>query len=154
MAEAFVQLTGFAEHDKKLRQLEPKLAKKVLRKAMSAAAEPVRKEAARLAPRGDTGQLSRNIVKNVKRKKSIVVAKVGAAAKVFYAIFLEFGTFHSRREPLLRPRKGKAARSFARGVQGVQMQPFLRPAWDAKKGVALRTLGEKIGSELERLARK
>ncbi len=123
MPETFVEVTGLKELDRKLKQLEPKLAKKALRKAVSAAAEPIRKEARRLAPRR-TGFLRRNIIKSVKRRGSIVLAKIGTSEDAFYGLFVE-----------------------------TQKKPFLRPAFDTQKNRAVAVVREKLGSVLKKLAR-
>ena len=129
MPETFVEVTGLKELDRKLKQLEPKLAKKALRKAVSAAAEPIRKEARRLAPRR-TGFLARNIIKSVKRRGSIVLAKIGTSKDAFYGLFVEFGT-----------------------ETGTTAKPFLRPAFDTQKNRALAVMREKLGAVLNKLAR-
>ena len=129
MAETFVEVKGLKELDRKLKQLEPKLAKKVMRKAVSAGAEVIRKEARQLAPRR-TGFLIKNIIKSVKRRGSTVVAKIGTTKRAFYGIFVEFGT-----------------------KTGTPMKPFLRPAFDTQGRRSISVIREKIASELRRLVR-
>lgn len=152
MAERFVEVKGLKELDRQLKQLEPKLAKKVMRKAVSAGAEVIRKEARQLAARFSSF-VSKNIIKSIKRKKSVVIARIGPSEKAFIGLFFEFGTFGSRTEPLARARTGKAARTFAAGARGLRPQPFLRPAFDTKGRRAISVMREKIASELKRLVR-
>ncbi len=127
MPETFVEVKGLKELDRQLKQLEPKLAKKVMRKAVSAGAEPIRKEARRLAPRR-TGFLAKNIIKSVKRRGSTVIAKIGTTKAAFYGIFVEFGT-----------------------KTGTPMKPFLRPAFDTQARRAIGVISDKIAAELKRV---
>ncbi len=132
MAESFVEVKGLRELDRQLKQLEPKLAKKVMRKAVSAGAEVIRKEARRLAPRR-TGRLIRGIIKSIKRRGSTVIAKIGPKGGKkgpFWGYFIELGT-----------------------KIGTAMKPFLRPAFDTKGRLAIRVIADKIASELKRLVR-
>lgn len=152
MAETFVEVKGLKELDRQLKKLEPKLAKKVMRKAVSAGAEVIRKEARQLAARFSSF-VSRNIIKSIKRKKSVVIARIGPSKKAFIGLFFEFGTFGSRTEPLVQPRKPKAAKAFAGGARGTRMQPFMRPAFATKGRRAISVMREKIASELKRLVR-
>lgn len=93
-----VKITGFANVDKKLADLEKKVATKVIRQAMRKAAKPVLEAAINNAPVGETGELKKNIkIKAGKRSRYKTTLKVQTGegdykGDTFYASFVEFGS--------------------------------------------------------------
>lgn len=91
------KITGIKEIDEALKELEPKLQKKVLRQAMRKSLKPVRDAVENQAPIGETGELAENVkIKAGKRKKDTIRLNVQVGAGDFtgdqyYASFVEFG---------------------------------------------------------------
>jgi HK97 gp10 family phage protein len=102
-----VSITGFKELEKKMKSMDPKLRRSALKKALTAGASVVRKEASLLAP-SKTGRLRRAMyIKKMGKPnpyKEDVIFGVRHGAKMskkdmdaFYWKFLEFGTKHIKR---------------------------------------------------------
>lgn len=91
-------VTGDKEIDRKLRQLEAKLAKKVIRQALRPALKPTLALARELAPVGETGDTKKAIKIRAglrSRGRIKIVVMIGAGdfkGKTFYGSFPEFGT--------------------------------------------------------------
>ena len=125
--------------NRKLKQLESKIEKKLVRQALRAGAKVVAEEAKQLAP-VDTGELKSKIkVWALKRSRKRIGVLVGTSAKEytgdqFYAAFVEYGT------------KDQPAK------------PFLGPAAEAKgpeaAAVVEKTLAEGIEREIDKLRGK
>jgi len=102
--KAFV--LGIAEIDKKMRRLEPKIAKQVVRKEIREAMKPILAAAKEAAPVGETGQLKAAIrlrVGKVKRgtgqiKFVVMIGKGFFKGDQYYGGFVHFGTnrMHAR----------------------------------------------------------
>lgn len=129
-------VAGLKELNRALQQLPGKLQDKAVKNAMAAGAREIRKEAKRLVP-VKTGTLQENIVvsRTVQQRGRRRTIKGGVVVGIkdearFYAHLIEFGT----------------SRSSA--------HPFLRPALDNKSRAAINKIGPKIGSEVEKQARK
>jgi HK97 gp10 family phage protein len=136
------KVEGLRELEAALANLPKATGKNVLRRVLKKAAAPVESDAAAGAP-----QFAGLLASDVKT-----------------------GTRLTRRQAGMVRREGKSDAEIHVGVSdpaGVQQefgnenhgpQPFLRPAWDANKDAALRTIGDDLGSEIEkaaaRLARK
>lgn len=124
MAE-FVKVAGLAELGKRLRELEPKLARKHLKRAVVAGARLVRDEARLLAP-VDRGILRKSVIvkyapersRNGKATYVVTVRRGKKYQKVmrkvrgmtveqnldaFYWRYLEFGTRYISPRPFMRP---------------------------------------------------
>lgn len=178
-----VKLEGFKELAEALRQLPERAGKNLLRAGVAAGAAEIRQEAKKNALAiKRTGTLARSIYQKQiaelsnatkqtffvgarRGKKYQKVGKKGLSADAYYAPFVEFGHF-------TRPSKGgRLPRLTNRGqarneqladlvqtgqVKWVPPQPFLRPAFDAKKDAAIQKMGERIAfgllSEAEKLA--
>ena len=113
-------IQGLDQLERKLRELELSVQRKALRDGVRLGAELIAEEASRLAP-VDTGELQERIVVSMRDSESdakTVVARIGPARRVFYGIFDEYGTAH------------------------MTAQPFLGPAFEAKKEEALRVTSE------------
>ena len=147
-----VRLHGAREMEAVLKQLPDYIAKRVVVGALRQAAQPILDEARRLAPVGQEskgrvrlrrtksgkvsisnyGKLKLNLrIVNVPDKKTEHSATVAVSVgKAFWGMFLEFGTRHMLK------------------------QPFMRPAFEAKKFEALNRLGEALGEGIEKAAKK
>lgn len=108
MAFVRFKVDGLQELDRKLREFEPKLARKTLRNAMKKAAEPMLHTARATAPI-DTGLLvsSLKVKARTSAKKGIVGVRVATSdkdytGKAFYASFYEYGTRHQPARPFMR----------------------------------------------------
>jgi HK97 gp10 family phage protein len=108
-------VSGVKELDAKFASIEPKIAKKVARKAMRDGAKKIEARAkANLSANGniDTGELRRGIkVRAMKRSRSrigvwIATTERKQASKKgfrFGGYQLEYGTKHAQAEPFMRP---------------------------------------------------
>lgn len=111
-------ITGVPEIDRKLRTLEPRLQKKVVRQAMRAGMKLVESAARALAPR-DSGQLAAGIKTRAARARRgtiTIEVRVGEGdfkGETFYGGFQEYGTKHQPAHAFMKPAfetKGEAAR--------------------------------------------
>lgn len=130
-----VRVEGLAYLNKKLLELEPKLQRKTLGKALKKAGKPVLQETKRLVP-VDTGRLrtalklrSKGPSKKRPHQQSVSVAtptrkqlKMRADEKGYYPAVLEYGS---------------ASRK-------IQPRPYLRPALANQKEQALATLKSEL----------
>jgi len=127
--------SGGQELAKTLNALPSALSMKVQREALRVAAEPMRAEAAALAPRGpDAPHIAENIVIGIPSKgledisdESSVVA-VGPEKKYFYGFFWEFGWIRHA------------------------AHPFMRPAFDTKAPVSLALIGQALWAAIAKAA--
>jgi len=112
-------------------------ARGVVRRVLTAAAEPIAEEMAKRAPK-DTGYLGEHIdtgtrlsrrQRGVSKKESDVEVFAGAT-RVDQAIFAEFGTVNQA------------------------PQPFARPSWDAGKMQALDDVTTGLAAEIEKTAKR
>lgn len=126
-----MSFSGGQDLAKALSALPAAVSLKVQREALRAGAEPMRAEAATLAPRGpDAPHIAENIVIGIPtaglldvRDEDAVVA-VGPEKKYFYGFFWEFGwTKHSA-------------------------HPFMRPAFDTKAPAALTIIGQQFWASI------
>lgn len=145
-----VRIHGAKEMEQVLRQLPDYIARKVVLSALRKSAEPILDEARILAP---VGKESKGRVRLRQSRRGVVISNYGklklnlkiiditkyreysasvaiTVSKAFWGMFLEFGTRHQN------------------------AQPFMRPAFEAKKMVALNRLGTFLGEEIEKAATK
>jgi len=137
-------LTGFKEFAKALRELGPRVGRKHLRASTAKGAAVIRKEARALAP-VDTGEMRKDIQIKRERTSGDNVASysvytrggkrsrlAGKARNVdkdsFYWKFVEFGTVR------------------------MAAQPFMRPAFEAKKEEAVDALGAELDKRIQKEA--
>jgi len=91
-------VTGIKEIDRKLKDLEPKLAKKVIRREIRKSLKPIEAEARVLAPVGLTGRLSKAIRIKAGRSRRgqikliVSIDRKDLPAEVFYGGFVNWGT--------------------------------------------------------------
>jgi HK97 gp10 family phage protein len=138
-----IKLEGGAELERKLKAIDAKLAKSIVKKALRAGAKVVLKAAKAKAPR-KSGLLVKSLkVRSAKAKKGAVRMAVQTRegdfkGETFYAAFTEFGH-----------RIGNRKLGNARKV--VEAKPFLGPAFDASKDEAARAITETIKQGLSDL---
>ncbi len=122
MAAPSVKVLGLKELGRNLRRLDKATSAKALDSALLAAAEPVRLEASRLAPRSDTagGTTGKGHAKDHIGKITVPhgphdrEAHIGPESDFWYLIFPEFGT---PRQPALAPLRTAADSKFKEAVQ-------------------------------------
>ncbi len=133
-----VKVEWLVGSDKALSEVGTKATQKnILVRTLKKAAKPIDDMASSLAPR-DTGKLEISVVTGTqltRRQKSsaykagkLGVAEVHVGTQLSRGLFNEFGTFKMR------------------------AQPFMRPAWDANKGLALEIIGKELWVEIKKAA--
>lgn len=136
MPRVRISVDGLAEAERALRELGPKIAKRVLRKAVKAGGNRVLL-AAQLKSPYDTGLLLSTLVARTgtSKKRGTVSARVGMKAgdfkgEAFYGSFVEYGTKH------------------------MEARPYLRPAFDEQRDNALGIMRRELAAGIEREAAK
>lgn len=140
------RVDGFADLERALGGISARMTRQVKVEALTAAAEPIRATASRLAPRRrpddpKTPNLADNIVTQVTRSSdgSVSVA-IGPSKAVPWGRFQELGTAHNAAHPFLRP-------AYEAHVQGALT--IIAPAmWTAlaSRGIAQSTSAPSIPS--------
>ena len=126
MTQPALSISGLDELKRKLIAVANKTRGKFVVSALAAGAAEVLEEAQRLAP-FDTGELAQDIQTRVaKRSSTMAVVLVGNTRRIYYAHMQEFGTAHHA------------------------AQPYLRPAFDAKKVKAFETIGAVFWSNVRK----
>lgn len=130
-------LTGDKKLIRNLNQLPDRIMRKVVRQATSAALTPLNKEMKRQAPR-KTGTLKKAIGKKVKTFRQEGVSWGAVGVRSGFATTID-GKKHDPRKyvHLVEPLTG-----------------FMRRAFDLTRRQVLSILGKKLGSGIEREARK
>lgn len=98
-------IEGFAEYERKLKQLDLTVQRKLLIEAAKAGAQLVVDDARKMAPR-DTGALAEGIAMRVAGRESDIhegVVEVSYNKKQFYGLFQEKGTRRHKAQPFLLP---------------------------------------------------
>lgn len=144
MAE-FAKLTGFKELAAAMKQLPERVARNGLRAAVSAGAAVVRNDARNRAP-VDTGELKRDIM--IKRERD---TKSEMSAR--YSVFVRTG----KKSRLAGKKRGVQRDSYywrfiEFGTSKMAKQPFMRPAFEAKKAEALAAIGKKLNERIQAVA--
>lgn len=141
-----IGLVGDKRLRKKFKNLESMASRnRVIRRPLANALTPISKEAKRTVPKKE-GFLKRSIIKKVKAFRDGIWGGVGPSTdKKFtrvdssgkksvpskYAPLVEFGTMRTRAQPFLRPafdkKKAVAMQIFNRGVKGNLIKEARRP---------------------------
>lgn len=106
--ELLLNVVGLRLIEKKLKLLEPKIAKGIVRKNLRAAAKPILKAAKANCP-VLTGRLRKSLkIRVLKKRKSSYALQVSpskgwAKGEEFYGGFVEFGTVDMPAQPFVRP---------------------------------------------------
>ncbi|MDP2129996.1 MAG: HK97-gp10 family putative phage morphogenesis protein [Erythrobacter sp.] len=150
MARPSTRIEGLRELEAALADLPKTTGKNVLGRVLKKAAAATVADAQSNAPR-DTGGLSASIIVGAKlngRQTSLnrQQLKNRSGVEMFIGPSYEKG------------KGGRHGHLLEFGTVNMPAQPFMRPAWDANKDAALRTIADDLGSEIEkaaaRLARK
>jgi HK97 gp10 family phage protein len=164
-----VSVSGLKELDASLGELSKAAAKGVLTRVLMNAGEPIRDAAKRLAPKGETRQLSENIVVSTKAGTS------GDAGKDAYSEIMKSGGTKAQAVSAMRdarraqgagdafaavyvgPAKSGKRNSIKAIVQefgSVKQAPqaYLRPAFNAAAGQALDIIRNLLGGEIAKAA--
>jgi len=131
-----VTFEGGKELVEALGTLSQRMSKRVMRDALDAAAEPMRRRMSQLAPREPGApDLAANIVVSTARPRAwasptAVAVAVGPEKQFFYGFFQEYGTAFHGAQPFMRP-------AFDEGVPRV-ITELTRALWTAlaAKGVS------------------
>lgn len=128
-------ISGLEPLLKKLKTLEPKIAKKVLRQSLRAGAKIIQTAAKAKAP-VKSGQLRKAIkVRAQKRTRrgtigvNVSVGEKDFAGEVFYGSFIEFGS------------------------SKMPARPFMKPAFQENKAAALQVIQDGIAAGIEEAAK-
>lgn len=133
-----VKLEGFRELADALEQLPKAAARNTLRRVLKRAAEPTRADAQSNAPQL-TGGLRASIITGTQLTRR---QKADARKEGTYFSEIHVGTARSHGIP----------QEF--GTENHPAQPFMRPAWDANQSGALKIIGDELGKEIEKAARR
>ena len=147
-----MELKGGAELDRKLRQLLPAQAKRVLKKSLKAGASVFR-DAGRANARSMVGgEMGKKIARSLratarmrkKRTRQMVLATMEVSAK-FNEEFVEVSA---------TGRRNYIPAAIEYGHDNVAAIPFMRSAFDSRKGAALQAVIKVTGSEIAKEAAK
>ena len=126
---------GFENLSKTFDELSAKLQRAALRKTVSKAARPVRKEMKRLVPK-DTRATQKGIGISVSVKSAgNVEASIGVRRKA-------------------KGRPASTVHLIEKGTIHQPAQPFMRPALDNKKGEVVKIFTSELGGEIAKVAAK
>ncbi len=129
MSQVEVRIEGLRELDRKLRRLEGRVARKIVRDATRKGAQALRKEIRAAAPRR-TGFLRRHIrYRTTSRSPTHYTISVGPDRGAFYGRFVELGT------------------------QKMAARPFMRPAFERARERIVRIVTDRLREGIERAAR-
>ena len=165
-----VQIQGFAELDKFLKQFPAKIEGNIVRASLNAANKVIADEARLRAP-VDDGDLRKSIrvsSRIFKRSGDIVSLVRAGNKKAFYAKFIEYGTARyftgkgtgSVKGPyVIRPKTKKSLFFLGQAVEqvvheGIKPRPFMRPAFDSKKDEAIQAFARKMKQRIDKEFRK
>lgn len=146
-------IKGGKELDAFLKALPARVEQNLLRSALRAGANELKKEIKQnLQSNGsvDDGDLLKSVRVSARAKRGVVTASVKAGNKVaWYWRFVEFGTKPHK----IEAKKGGALNiggSFPRSVMhpGARPKAFMRPAFDTKASAAIEAVGKQIRERL------
>jgi HK97 gp10 family phage protein len=151
-----LDVKGLAELERKMRELTDKVQGQMLRQAVNAGAQIVKKAARDKVP-VDTGLLRRNIVVGRSRRQS-------APGRETYNVFVkkEKRTYADTRANRRKNRVGKKYevqgpayywRFLEFGTKKMQARPFLRPALVSNQQAAINAIREKLASGILKAGR-
>jgi len=145
MAE--VKLTGFKELADALRELGPRVARNVLRRAVSAGAVEIRNDAKARAPVA-TGEMRRDIlIKRERDGKDIFSAR--------YSVFVRSGKKSRISGRARNVQKDSYYWRFVEfGTAKMAAKPFMRPAYEAKKEAAVKIIGDVLDAGIQKAAQE
>lgn len=157
-----VKVEGLRElREALLRKVPAEMQGKVLQSALTAGARPIIKDAQSRAPQ-KTGRLRRAIYSvrdrvasnGVFEQRAVTVRQGKRAGQrdAYYWRWIEFGrgVVERSRGALGTPEKG----FFGREVKATPARPFLRPAFENRKGEALEVIRKRLAKAIEKAAAK
>ena len=130
-------LTGDKKLSRKLERLPNRIMRKVVRQAVSAGLTPLNKEAKRQAPK-DSGTLKKSIGKKIKTYKNDGVVWGGVGARSGFRVVIDG-----------KPRDPRRYIHLVEALTG-----FMRRSFDLTRRQVLSIFGKKLGSGIEREAKK
>ncbi|MCJ8139567.1 HK97-gp10 family putative phage morphogenesis protein [Falsirhodobacter halotolerans] len=138
-----VRTSGFRELDAALKQFKKSTAKGVMRRALKAAAQPMADLGSSLAPRGDTETLAPSVTAGAKlsKRQKAMHRKMFRSDKASVEMFVGAGPLSSAHN-----------QEFGNINHGAQ--PFMRPAWDREAKPTLARLGDEMGKEIDKTAKR
>ncbi len=137
MAKSGVTLTGDKELDRLFQRLPSRVQRKVVRQAVSAALTPANKEAKRQAPT-DKGLLKKSIGKVVRTFKNDGVVWGAVGARSGFRVVIDG-----------KPRDPRRYIHLVEALTG-----FMRRTFDTTRSKMLSIMKKKLGSGIEREAKK
>lgn len=163
MAFASIKITGAKELERKLKTLEPKIGRKIVKQSLREGAKIFKARIKAAAPVGRTQNRTRvkKTVATTSRQKGYMRRSitVRAATKNRRGTYAVMTTFDTRRFPslIVKSRAGKryfypAAVEY--GHKGAPAHPFIRPAFDAVGRHAERRVLRKMAQGIERVAKQ
>jgi HK97 gp10 family phage protein len=141
-----MRLQGAKELDKVLQSLKTSTARGITRRAMTRALEPVAQAARALAPR-DEGKLAAHIgvsTRLTKRQAREIRGQASRDTQIMY-VGPEWASAH-----LVELGTGPRHKKNGQFVGRMPPQPFMRPAWDAKREEVLARLTDDIRAEIDK----
>jgi HK97 gp10 family phage protein len=167
-----IKIHGLAEARKALLSLPAEIVSKnggPVKQALSAACEPIRELAEALAPK-DTGRLEISVYKfrdrnprakgnteryviGIRRGKRGKIKKQKEQVEGIFGIGL-IKEKRTRAAPELKANEAPYGRYVEFGTSKMQAQPFMRPAFNLNKGLALVTFRDVLSSRLLKIAKK
>lgn len=150
-------ITGLKELQDALKQLPDRIAKNVLRGAVSAGATVIRKEAQAKAP-VYTGSVSKGHPPPGTLKRSIVQKQIKELSSLFKQIF--YVTVRKGKKYQKQGKDGAKSQDafYAKwvefGTSKMAALPFLRPAFEAKKEAAVMAIKDYLAKRIPEEAKK
>jgi len=154
------RLEGAKELDRVLARLPKKIGKRVFMKAGREGGKVIQGEALQNLGSADKKDI---IVRKVRVQGTSLTMRIGPPRSKFQLMLKEFGTQPHRittggrrgaKKKLLVDTDAGLAFGTEINHPGQPARPFLRPAFDVKKGEALATVGKVLGTEIEKAAVK
>lgn len=148
MSSTDVKIAGLADLNAVLQTLPVKVEKTVLRGALNAAGQVLRRDAMQRVP-VKSGALKKSIRVATRSKGGVVSATVRAGDRTaFYAHMVEFGTAGHK----INAKKGSLLAIGVPSVQhpGARAKPFMRPALDARAGASLEAMADYMRGRIPR----
>ena len=163
MANDTLKVDGLKHLERKLRRLDDALAGRALEGATRDGAKVFRDDMRRRAPRSDRGSGSRGHghaadyidVESRQASRNEASFNIGPPRWGWYLVFAEFGA----RPHTITPDAASVLRMpgniFAQSVDhpGLTSRPWMRPAFDTRKGDAVRTVRSSLAARIRQAAR-
>lgn len=148
-----VQIKGLAELNRALSQLPDRLARNVLRGSVAAGAAVIRREARERAPRA-VGPMPAGQPPPGTLKRAIYSAQARRLSGLLQQVY-HVGVVSGKRAKIGKAKSGKSKDAYywrfvEFGTVKMAAQPFLRPAFEAKKLEAVEAIRRYMAERIER----